>query len=705
MKLVWWVILAAGLVWSPSSLGSAASSANEIISPPSRMLPRSGQVVTYDQAGKAIDFKNSGQDGEFQRGEVWPTPRFVENGDGTISDTLTGLMWLTQGNCFGDLPWPTALQALSEFNRGEIACPGVKARYDDWFVPDLAQLASLVDYQASGAGDALRLVGFSEVQNGVYWSVTPHRNQQNAWSVDFANGAISAVSKLERHFILVARLPGIEKNTAGKQSDQSVLTGSIADSTANKSSQRFFDNEDGTIVDRQTGMIWLQDASCLPLLDWQGALSTAKQLADQGGLADCPSLRGENKNWSLPNVVELRSLIDYSTDYPALSPGHPFHRVQSSGYWTATTVAASPDHAFAGDLETGVISATEKRVKQRVLLVRQGFSGPERARKEADRDHGAMGVDPRYVLGIDPELISEIKWPPEQRFFNNNDGTSLDIITGINWLTDANCFGKKSWKEAADVVTRLNTQARDLAFQVERTQASLRNEFKCEGYDKGADDWVMPTLKELLDLVNTDEIDSAAWLNTQGLHNVQSSGIYWSGTETPLNLYFADAVTLKTGKAGNYPKSLKFFVWPHRKIQDVTEQAVEPVLNLTVNTIGNSITLSPNDPLSLVVNLYTFGLQKKADFWVWYDTPDGKRLWLTSIRSWTDKAKPVYQGPLFNLINYEIFRSTINSLPLGEYDFHFAVDAIPNGFFDDARSEVTMSVVISGGGEESEDGF
>ncbi|MDP2106267.1 MAG: hypothetical protein Q8J76_09765, partial [Desulfobulbaceae bacterium] len=69
------------------------------------------------------------------------------------------------------------------------------------------------------------------------------------------------------------------------------------------------------------------------------------------------------------------------------------------------------------------------------------------------------------------------------------------------------------------------------------------------------------------------------------------------------------------------------------------------------------------------------------------------------IRTWTDRAKPVYQGPLFNLINYEIFRSAANGLPPGVYDFHFAVDTIPNGLMDEVRSEVTVSVVIPGGGE------
>jgi len=701
MRSLLLVLFAAGALLSLSLVdGSTASPNPENVPPPGMILPRTGQVLTYDQQGAVVDFSGTGQDGEFQRGQVWPEPRFVVNGDGTISDALTGVMWLAAGNCFGDLPWPAAQRTLSDFNQGKISCPGVKAKYDDWFLPDLANMISLVDAQAAaGIGSTLRLAGFSETQNGTYWTSTPHRNQQNVWSVEFANGTVAPVNKLERHFMLVARQPGSDKGQRAQgDSGQPPSTGKTTP-MAGTVSARFLDNLDGSITDSKTGLIWVQDAACLPVLDWQGALSLAKELGEGGGVADCPSLRGGGQQWSLPNVVELRSLIDYETDYPALPPGHPFQRVVSSGYWTATTVASAPDQAFAVDLETGVTLAVRKSEKRRVLVVRLRAPVPDRPRKAAEGGV-SLSVDPRYVLAAAPELISEIKWPPGGRFINNGDGTSLDIITGINWLTDANCLGKKSWKEGLDAVLRFNAQSTaSVAQDRKKTQGTRKSDIKCEGYEGSADDWVMPTLAELMELTNGEEQDSAAWLNRQGLNNVQSSAIYWTGTETPLNLYFADAVTIKTGKAGVYPKSLKFNVWPHRKVLAEAGKAVEPLLNLTANTIGNYLTVTPNDPLSLAVYLHTFGLRMSADFWFWYDTPDEKRLWLTSNRSWTDTARPLYQGPLFNLVNYEIFRSAVNGLPPGVYDFHFAVDANPNGWMDDSRTEVTMSVVVPGGGQ------
>ena len=38
-------------------------------------------------------------DGYYQKGMVWPAPRFTDNSDGTVTDNLTGLIWLKDANC------------------------------------------------------------------------------------------------------------------------------------------------------------------------------------------------------------------------------------------------------------------------------------------------------------------------------------------------------------------------------------------------------------------------------------------------------------------------------------------------------------------------------------------------------------------------------------------------------------------------------
>jgi len=61
--------------------------------------------------------------------------RFVDHGDGTVTDTKTGLMWATKDN--GDLiSWPNALSYCQNYNGGG---------YTDWRLPTLTELASLYD--------------------------------------------------------------------------------------------------------------------------------------------------------------------------------------------------------------------------------------------------------------------------------------------------------------------------------------------------------------------------------------------------------------------------------------------------------------------------------------------------------------------------------------------------------------------------------
>ena len=62
-------------------------------------IARTGQTISYA----------SGDDGDVQAGVAWPDPRFTDNGDGTITDNLTGLMWLKDANCFGSQTWTNAL--------------------------------------------------------------------------------------------------------------------------------------------------------------------------------------------------------------------------------------------------------------------------------------------------------------------------------------------------------------------------------------------------------------------------------------------------------------------------------------------------------------------------------------------------------------------------------------------------------------------
>lgn len=82
-------------------------------------VEKTGQTACSDESGNVIDCLNTGQDGDIQAGVIWPDPRFTNNGDGTVTDNLTGLIWLKDANGFGTRKWATALIDCNTLNSGE----------------------------------------------------------------------------------------------------------------------------------------------------------------------------------------------------------------------------------------------------------------------------------------------------------------------------------------------------------------------------------------------------------------------------------------------------------------------------------------------------------------------------------------------------------------------------------------------------------
>ncbi|MCP5013748.1 MAG: DUF1566 domain-containing protein [Ketobacter sp.] len=101
---------------------------------------------------------------------------------------------------------------------------------------------------------------------------------------------------------------------------------------------RFTDNEDGTIRDNMTGLIWTEDANI-----YNGEPTWADALDFCNGLSDATSELtdgSEAGDWVLPNVNELASLVDRGERLPAVSGGTEslFENIELSPYWTSTPV-------------------------------------------------------------------------------------------------------------------------------------------------------------------------------------------------------------------------------------------------------------------------------------------------------------------------------------------------------------------------------
>ena len=143
-------------------------------------LPDSGQTKCYDNAGNEIACpapgeRFHGQDGNYSG----PQPAYKDNGDGTVSDLNTGLMW-QQGDAHNSSTrtWQQAVDYCSA---------SALADYHDWRLPSITELASIVDH--SGTNPAINTTYFSGCRSGSYWSGTTVAYGPNlAWYVVFNNG-------------------------------------------------------------------------------------------------------------------------------------------------------------------------------------------------------------------------------------------------------------------------------------------------------------------------------------------------------------------------------------------------------------------------------------------------------------------------------------------------------------------------------------
>ena len=132
---------------------------------------------------------------------------------------------------------------------------------------------------------------------------------------------------------------------------------------------RFSDNGNGTVTDNLTGLVWLQDPFCMGQELWWYALAASNNLADGTcGLTD----GSEAGDWRLPNINELRSLIDHGTSNPALTEGHPFSGVRVGRYWSSTSDSGNPVLAWWVGLRTGTTNSLSKSDPNAVWPVRGG---------------------------------------------------------------------------------------------------------------------------------------------------------------------------------------------------------------------------------------------------------------------------------------------------------------------------------------------
>lgn len=182
--------------------------------PPAQLL-KTGQTTCYDVVSAIpISCTGTGQDGEIQAGV---TRSFADNGDGTITDNETGLIWeklSDDGSVHdkdNDYNWTMAFDdKITALNANEFA------GHDDWRLPNINELASLFVVRESptihAAFDDNCQPGCTNTTcscatSDIYWSSTSGTEEFRgfAWIVFFANGNRGQINKNSTWYVRAVR--------------------------------------------------------------------------------------------------------------------------------------------------------------------------------------------------------------------------------------------------------------------------------------------------------------------------------------------------------------------------------------------------------------------------------------------------------------------------------------------------------------------
>jgi hypothetical protein len=142
--------------------------------------------------------------------------RFTDNGDGTVTDNMTGLIWLKDANCFGSLNWHEAMTAVAGLADGQ--CSLTDGSFaGDWRLPERDALLSLINKRykypvlisnAVGQDQGMEGDSFSSVQTGPYWSAMTYANcPDTAWLVYLGlyYDSVGYESKTRLHYVWPVR--------------------------------------------------------------------------------------------------------------------------------------------------------------------------------------------------------------------------------------------------------------------------------------------------------------------------------------------------------------------------------------------------------------------------------------------------------------------------------------------------------------------
>jgi hypothetical protein len=282
------------------------------------LLPDTGQNLSYTNT--------FGEDNDYNIN----VPSYTNNGNGTITDNITGLMWQQVDG--GEMTIENAFIYADNL---------VLGGYSDWRLPTPRESFSILNHQ--NINPALNTTYFTNT-NADYWWTNTYQSGDNTkvWCTN-AGGGIGNKPKSE-----TISAGGTKKFHARVVRD--ITTPTVI-------SNHFTDNGDGTITDNLTQLIW-QKAPNISAVTWENAIAHAENLS----LASAT-------DWRLPNLKELQSLNDESVTNPSANTTF-FPTIGVHNYWSSTSVQNQPANAGFWNTQFGITTMDLKTATNYVICVK-----------------------------------------------------------------------------------------------------------------------------------------------------------------------------------------------------------------------------------------------------------------------------------------------------------------------------------------------
>jgi hypothetical protein len=288
-------------------------------------LSKTANNLEENQNGDTQPVPGGNQNGTKANNITTDTERYKDNGDQTVTDKKTGLIW--QKAEVVDVSLEQAKQSVGELSVGG---------YNDWRMPTILELLSIVDTSLNKPPFS-DMLGSSESE--YFWSSesTPGVTDR-AWVLNAGGG--------------IGNKPIDESHAAGGDKIYSLK---CVRGNMNVPTTRFIDNGDGTVSDNLQKIVWMQ--------------STASDLSISEAESYIDKLNEKDTNsWRLPTMIELAMICDRSQNNPAVDKKY-FSSISTDKYWTSS-VLSSGGRQWYVDLSNGMTTYDSPEIKHGVIAVR-----------------------------------------------------------------------------------------------------------------------------------------------------------------------------------------------------------------------------------------------------------------------------------------------------------------------------------------------